>query len=430
MKKFVLSSLTAVPIVIVAVFIHAAFIHGNPGFRLDKTQAGLLISGIFLPVNDVKVGDIIVAAQGLSHHEIMGSCLGLFKKKDSRGMIVLRGDEQILLEYKTTPFTVLSLFELIWPTILLIGIFLILGAIALHRAPPGKSPLLFFLMLTSLSVSLCATIPSAIGLLSLKIFSAAFILQAVSNWISFGLWAHFALCFPENRDLIRHRWWIPAGIYLLPAVTTMFGSLVAAGLTPEFFGWVQRLRNLYLPLIILGVFIKHLTDFIKTYDPQTKNQIKLPLIAYWLTFAPYLFFYLLPNLIFDAPLISFRVVVFAFFVLPLAYLAAILKYRLFNVDQIISRTMAYFTVIIGLSIIYSLFLAVLKKWFFGEQILSKELFLLFLILVNIFFHPLILKLDQFIRRFFSGINQFLPDKCTGSVTKFQALFTCRILLRW
>lgn len=400
MKKTAITCLAAVPVIIVGIFIHAAFIHGNPGFKLDKTQAGLLISGIFLDVNDVREGDTILAVYGLSHHEIMGYGLGLFKKGDDQDMTVLRDGKTIRMPLKTSDYSILSLCGRIWPVLILIAVFIILGTIALHRAPPGPAPTLFFLMLCSLSVSLSATIPSAMGLLTPTVFSAAFLLQAVSNWFSFGLWAHFSLRFPEHRDMIRNRWWIPAAIYLLPAATTIIGSLAAAGTTPEFFGWVQRLRNLYLPLIIFGVFIKHAIDFIKTKDTQGRNRIKLPLIAYWLTFAPYMFFYLIPNLIWDAPLISFRVVVFAFFFLPLAYLLAILKYRLFNVDQIISRTMAYFTVIIGLSVIYSLFLAVLKKWFFGEQVLSKELFLLFLIFVNILFHPLILRLDRLIRKFF------------------------------
>ena len=366
---------------------------------MDKTQKGLLISGVYHSSSPVQEGDFILEIHGLTHHEIMGYALGLFNPQKDTGMVVLRGSKIIHLPYRTVPYTILSMAELIWPILLLITVFLILGTIALYQGTGDPAPTLFFLMLCSLSVSLCATIPSMIGFLSPVFFSSSFLLQAVSNWISFGLWAHFALRFPEHRDLVKHRWWIPAGLYLLPAATTILGSFYAADMTPEFFGWVQRLRNIYLPFIIIGVFFKHLTDYIKTYNPQLKNQIKLPMIAYWLTFTPYLFFYLLPNLISDAPLISFRIVVFAFFILPMAYLGAILKYRLFNINRIISRTIAYFTVIICLSIIYSLFLAAMKKWFFGDQILSKELFLLFLIIVNIIFHPLILKLEHVIRRF-------------------------------
>jgi signal transduction histidine kinase len=381
-------------------FINAAFLHGDAGFKIDKTQKGLLISKITKPINRVELNDVIIAVHGLSYHEILGFSLTNPPVKNSGTMTILRNSKKVDLSIKTIPFTMLSLFELIWPRLMLIVVFLTLGSIALYRAPPSPQVFLFFLMLRSLSISLAATIPSSIDFLSPLTFSLAFILNAVANWVSFGLWLHFALRFPDTRDLIAHRWWIPACIYLLPVVTTIGGSLYTSGLAPEFWGWVQRLRNLYLPFIIIGVFVKHVIDYKQLPSQQEKNQIKLPLIAYWLTFAPYLFFYLLPNLLFDNPLISFQIAVFAFFILPAAYLAGILRYKLLNVDQIISRTLAYFAIIICLAIIYSLFLAGLKKWFFDEQALSTELFLVFLILVNIIFHPMILRLDLLIKKIF------------------------------
>lgn len=400
MRRLFLSIFFALPIIAVIFFINAAFLHGNAGFKIDKTQKGLLISKIITQINPVELNDIIISAHGLSYHEILGFSLTNTSVKKPGTMTILRDSKKIDITIKTIPFTWISLFELIWPRLMLIVVFLTLGSIALYRAPPSPQVFLFFMMLCSLSTSLTATIPSSIDFLSPLTFSMAFILNAVANWVSFGLWLHFALRFPDTRDLIVHRWWIPASIYLLPVITTIGVSLYATGLTPEFWGWVQRLRNLYLPFIIIGVFVKHVVDYKKISTQQEKNQIKLPLIAYWLTFAPYLFLYLLPNLVFDTPLISFRIAVFAFFILPMAYLVGILRYRLLNVDQIISRTLSYFTIIVFLAIIYSLFLAGLKKWIFGEQVLSTELFLIFLIFINIIFHPVVLKLDHLIKKIF------------------------------
>ena len=400
MRNLFLGLFFAIPIIAVLLFINSAFLNGNPGFKIDKTQKGLLISKITKSINLVELNDIIISAHGLSHHEILGFSLNHASVKKPGTMTVLRNSKKVDLLIKTIPHTMISLFDMIWPRLMLIMVFLTLGSIVLYRAPPSVQVTLFFLMLCSLSTSLAATIPSSIAFLSPLTFSSAFILNAVSNWVSFGLWLHFALRFPDSRDLIGHRWWIPLCIYLLPVVTTIGGSLYAAGLTMEFWGWVQRLRNLYLPLIILGVFVKHAFDYKRIPLQQEKNQVKLPLIAYWLTFTPYLFFYLLPNILLDTPFISFRMAVFAFFVLPMAYLAGILRYRLFNVDQIISRTLAYFAIIIGLSIVYSLFFVGLKNWFFNEQVLSMELFLIFLILLNIAFHPMLLRLDLLIKKLF------------------------------
>lgn len=211
---------------------------------------------------------------------------------------------------------------------------------------------------------------------------------------------HFSLRFPESRDLVQGRFWILPLIYLVPAVSTIGGALYAAGLSPEFFTWVQRLRNLFVPVMLVLVFAKHAIDFRRIKTQQERNRLKLPLLAYWLSFAPYLLLYLLPLLIQDAPLIPFGLAVFTFFFLPLAYYAGILRYKLFKVDQIISLTIAYFATIITLSIVYSLLFAAIKRWVFGDVALSKEIFLIFLILVNLVFHPVILKLDQLIRKLF------------------------------
>ncbi|MCP3874354.1 MAG: hypothetical protein GY699_14520 [Desulfobacteraceae bacterium] len=408
MRKFFLLSFFSFPILMAVFLAHAVFLQGNTGLKMAKTQNGFLISGTTREINQVQKNDIIISLHGLSYHEFLGfvttwpfakNNFTVKERTDTSGtMTILRGLNKIELPINTIAFSPAALFKILWPQILLMAVFLSLGTTGLLRAPPSPQATLFFLMLCSLSTSLAMTIPSSTGLLSPFPHSIAFTIHAVANWISFGLWLHFALRFPASRDFIKHRPWIPFVIYFLPAVTTIGISLYAAGITFEFWGWVQKLRNFYLPFIIIGVFVKHVLDYKFSNTRQEKNQVKFPLIAYWLTFSPYLFLYLLPNLLIDPPLIPFRVAIFAFFILPVAYLAGILWYQALNIDKVASKTVAYFITIIALAILYSLFLAGLKKYFFGEQILSKELFLFFLIFVNLIFHPVVLSLDHLIKK--------------------------------
>jgi signal transduction histidine kinase len=104
----------------------------------------------------------------------------------------------------------------------------------------------------------------------------------------------------------------------------------------------------------------------------------------------------------------------------MAYLAGILRYKLFNVDQIISRTLAYFAIIIALSIIYSLFFMGLKNWVFNDQVLSMELFLLFLILLNIAFHPMLLRIDHLIKKMFFKDPSISPKSMHQFSNKISA----------
>jgi signal transduction histidine kinase len=233
--------------------------------------------------------------------------------------------------------------------------------------------------------------------------STSFFALACFNWFSFGAWAHFTYCFPGERDIVRNRPWLPPLFYLVPPLTTIAVSLSLSGFNPEFWGWLQRLRNIFLPVIIIGTFTKHLIDFIKipANDP-VRNQIKLPLSAFWLSFGPYLFLYLLPNLILDHPLIYFRTVVLAFMILPISYLVALLRYRLFEVDKMISKILAYIGLIIGVSILYSLLIVLLKRWLWGDKALPEELFLIFLVLVITLFNPAVNWLQKTINRYFFG----------------------------
>ncbi len=395
------TSVAIIPLLTLLFFILSAFYHGNPGFKLDKTQNGLLISEVDTHFNPVQKGDLIVALHGVSYSEVLGWLLVQSEYSDDPVITFRRDGNEFSIAVKTIPLTINMLIGLIWPRVLLVMSFLGLAFAAGVRAPRSIQTDLFFFMLCGLSTSVAATTASSLGLLVPGTVSFSFLLLAASNWVSFGAWLHFACRFPSGCDLLEKKRWPLVIIYLVPPLTTICLSLVSGGFTTDFWSWLQRYRNLFLPLIIVSAFCKHLWDYQRLTLTQLRNQIKLPLAAYWLTFAPYLFLYLLPNLLIDRPLISFRLIIFFFFALPLAYLAVLLRYGLFEVDRLISRSVAYISITALVIASYSFLLTLLKRWLFGNQILSEELFLIFFIAVVIGFYPAINYLEKLInRRFF------------------------------
>ncbi len=393
----------AVPILIALFFIVSAFVSGNPGFKVDKTQHGLKISKTLENLNPVQPGDKIIAVNGLSYYQILGYLLTRPDQPRQQTFTLIHEGLVKTVPLRTEPYTPASLLAAIWPHLLLITLFLFLGLIAILRAAPGKTTYLFFLMLCGFASSIASTLASHLGLINPPIMSASFIGLALFNWFSFSAWAHFTCSFPAERDITRTRPWLPALFYLTPPVLTIIVSSFLGGMHPEFWGWVQRLRNMFLPVIICGTFTKHLVDFFKlSPSDSARNQIKLTLAAFWLSFGPYLFLYLLPNLILDYPLIYFRTIVLTFLILPLAYLIALLRYRLFEVDKMISKIMAYVVLIISITLLYSLFLVVMKRWLWGKDILSEELFLVFLVLIIVIFNPAVNWVQKNINRYIFG----------------------------
>ncbi len=394
--------LTLVPLLAVCIFSWAAFRSGSPGFRVDKTQHGLYISEVFNHKNPVKNGDLIVAVNGRPYTQVLGLLLiHTGGRQSSRASItVRRGGETFTFQPLFTPLTWPGYFAVAWPHLLLIALFLVLAVIALYWADSRQPAGIFCFMLCWFATTIATTLPSHFGLLQPRIISLSFLGITISNWLAFGALAHFICRFPRERDLCRARPLCAVLFYLAPALIAVVGALIAAGVRADFFGALQRFRNLCLPVIIVGAFVKHVIDLRNLHSPLALNQVKLSLAAYGLTFTPYLTLYLLPNLLFDQPLISFRIVLMAAMILPLAYFIALLRYRLLGVGTFISRAIAYFFVIVGLVVIYAFLLTCLKQYFWGHELFSEEMFLVFLLIVALGLSPLVNRLQRLIEHYF------------------------------
>ncbi len=168
---------------------------------------------------------------------------------------------------------------------------------ARFRAPQSVQARLFFLMMCGLSTSVAATLPSCVTVLYPPVISLSFLLLTVSNWFVFGVFLHFACRFPADRDLLAHRKWPPFMIYLLPPAFALAASLLVGGISPAFWGWLQWLRNIFLPAIIIAAFGKLWWDYQHMQTSLEKKRFKSIVLSYWASFGPYLCLYLLPSIL-------------------------------------------------------------------------------------------------------------------------------------
>ncbi len=397
LRKYLLL-LAIIPLFFTFFFSWSAFHYGTPGFRVDKTQHGLHVSTVFQQNNPIRTGDLIIAVNNEPYREILGH-LALHPDSPEQApasITVKRNNQTITFAPRLFTVSWPLYFSIVWPHLLLIALFLLLGIPALYRAPAKEPAVLFWFLLCWFATTFATTLPSHFGLLQPKIISLSFFAITISNWLAFAAFAHFTCRFPLERDLCAGRPLLVIFLYAMPPLLALVPTLYFAGTSSAFFSNLQRFRNLALPIIILGSFGKHFIDLRHLRSPFAKNQVKLTLAAYWLTFAPYFFFYLLPNLLYDRPLISFRIVLLSATILPAAYLVALLRYRLLGVDRLISRILAYFITISLLTLCYGFLLALIKQWFFGRQTISQGFFLLFLLAVALTLNPLVNRLQRLI----------------------------------
>jgi signal transduction histidine kinase len=388
LKKILPVIIIFIPLFMVFLFSFSIFFYGTPEFRVDKTQNGLKIGKIHHPLNPIQTGELIVRINGLDYHKI----LSLFvspdhSKKKQEKIRIKKGDTYFEFKPELRPISPFRFLLAAWPHLLLISILILLGVISyLHTT--GEQPTFLFLMATSFFATLfSATLPSYFGILDPYTISLSFFVLTLFNWVAFGACLHFVFSFPADRNIIKNKKWMTAVFYLSAPLISITCAWILADSAENFWGWLQRLRNVALPFLAVTAFTKHFIDYRKVTSSLEKSQIKLIISSYWLSLGPYIIFYAIPNMLTNNPLIPFKIVVLSSIILPGAYFIALIRYRLLDVDKMISRTLSYFLLIGLLLVSYSYLSIFLQKAFMGRTFFSEEIFLIYIILVAVLFEP-------------------------------------------
>lgn len=377
-----------IPISMIFIFSFSVLYYGTPEFRVDKTQKGLKIGKIHQPLNPVQTDDIIISINALDYDQILCFLVSpkLFSKKPGT-LVIQREGRPIEIKPIVNSVSPFQFISIAWPHLLLMFTLIFLGVLSYFRVTSDQPVLLFLMTVSFFATTFSATFPSHFGILEPHIISLSFFTLAICNWLAFGTWLHFVFSFPNERNIIKNKKWLIVAFYIIAPLVSISSALMLAGNTGDFWSWLQRIRNIALPFMAVMAFTKHGIDYRKVTSSLEKNQIKLIISAYWLSFGPYILFYAIPNILFNDPFISFRLVVVSGAILPGAYFIALIRYRLLDVDKMISRTVSYFLLIGLLFISYSYLVIFLKRFFIGRALFSEELFLIYILAIAVLFEP-------------------------------------------
>ncbi|RJQ69349.1 MAG: hypothetical protein C4519_21835 [Desulfobacteraceae bacterium] len=395
-RKWFLPAVSFLPLaaaIAISVFL---FSRGTAGFQIEKTQHYLLVSRTAATVNPVQEADRITHIGGMAYPDVLGA---LVTRKAVAGppnrVTIVRKDQVIYLDVQYTPLRALQFLSAIGPYLVFMLLSLVMCLSVLRWTPSGQPAGLFVLILSSFALLFVSQFPLQFGILDPGVLSATTLTTTAANWIGFSAWLHFALRFPPERQVWTNKpWRIAALVYLAPPGVAVGLSLALAGLHPEFFGWLQRLRRWAVPLMLLVIGIKLWKDYRATGDVQTKNQIRLIIAGLILGIAVYLFLYLFPNIIIDRPLVPFYMVALSSTLIPLALFLAVVRYRLLDVDQMISWTLSHFVLVGALIAIYTAVLLALKRMLGEQGPFSEGFFIAFILIIALFFAPVRNRLEH------------------------------------
>ncbi|WP_370946734.1 histidine kinase [Amycolatopsis sp. cg5] len=324
----------------------------NVGDSVTSTEA-VTVQAIVADT-PLRVGDRIVAIDGEKPDHVFNG-VSVHAGQALRYDIVRDGRAQSI-DVTLREYPVLASVVRGWPS-LLVNVVLLVTALVIFLVRPRDQ------------AAHAAILPSSIGAATLA-WSGYFQLQALDlvagtqfwRWwggqLTFALlWGgilHFALAFPETSAYRNYRRAVLAG-YAGPLVCY---ALVAAFALLTLDNPLARLAvagSPALPAVAVYpalIVVTLVTRYFRTRDPQLRRRMRWAAAAVAGGALVYLFVWILPAALFGSPPFPIQYQTLTFLPIPLAVTVAILRHKALNIDVVLSRSLVYGTLSVGLVGLY------------------------------------------------------------------------------
>ncbi len=420
MKQPARSRLAVVIVAITAILLGVAFLllqvsSPSDGARLAPGQPVLRPDGVIVtPIQEqpggLRQGDEVVAVAGRS---MESWARALFQPGTPRPhwqfgqtvtYTIVRSGQHLDVPVTLGHYPLGAIVIHEWSTVLFALVFLFVAAFVFLLRPDDRAARVQLLIAASITGATTWSLGLQVGDL----------VNGIGFWLyiatTFGVYTlfwvgllHFALVFPQPHPVIVKRRWVIPLIYIVPyALYCAYLASVWPGAASTL-DWIDSLGSIesvlaavYLVLDIVIVIWGYRT-LRSTADRQKIR---------WLMFASLVcggstfFLWYLPSFILGQSLLGSNGLGLLVLPYPLALAIAILRYRLFDIDILINRTLVYGILtasVVGMYILVVNALGILLHTF-GSPLNS----LLATGLVAVLFHPLRARLQRVINRLMYG----------------------------
>ena len=178
----------------------------------------------------------------------------------------------------------------------------------------------------------------------------------IASLFMWGAVLHFMLIFPQTRGPVAAHprlaavaaYALPVALYGVHLATTLPGAddaLTRTGLSVS----VSIAAANVLPLLAAAAMI---ANYLATRDAATRARMRWVFAAFGFGVAAYLGLGRIPERLTGATLVPWDWLALAFLPFPLALAAAVLRYRLFDIEVIVRRSLVYSALAAALGLIY------------------------------------------------------------------------------
>jgi hypothetical protein len=277
---------------------------------------------------------------------------------------VLRNGQEVEVVVTPTTYPLGAILRSNWGLIVFGVIFLLVAGYVLIQRPQLLPARLLFLTAASVfsasTWSLGLQVTDFLDSRGFWLYQATTIIAYQLYWIA-GL--HFTLAFPRPLPITARRGFVYA-LYGLPYLLLGVYLLARRNNSANVLSWIaswERASQFYALIFLIMTLLVATWQYRTSRHGADRQQVKWVILAGLVSGGLALLLYALPPFLGAQPantnLIGLIVVVF-----PLALAAAILRYRLFDIDVLIRRTL-----------VYTVLSALLALLYFGSVVLLQYL---------------------------------------------------------
>jgi two-component system NarL family sensor kinase len=333
----------------------------EPGQMVWRAD-GVVVTPLEPQPNGLRRGDVVVAVDGRS----MDSwARGLFQPGAAHPQwrlgqtvtyTVMRAGQRLDVPVKLRPYPLGAALRTIWGTLVFGLAFELVAAFVVLRRPRDPAARVLFLASSCLLSSLTWAFGLQVGDLvtgpGFWLYAATTFGAYILFWVAF---LHFSLIFPRLHPLVIWQRRITSLIYIVALGVGIASLGVLRFLAPGtllWLGWWLPVEGLIaLPCIALSIFAT-ISTYRTSHDAAARQKIRLVVFAGLVSGTCSLILWVVPADVLGHPVISANVLGLLGLPFPLALAVAILRYRLFDIDRLINRTMVYGTLTGALAAIY------------------------------------------------------------------------------
>lgn len=339
----------------------------SDGARLDPSQPvwranGVVITPLRQEISGLRSGDLVVAVNGTSLESSAWDLANLSAPRPSwqRGQVVtytvVRNGLTQDVPVHLGPYPLEGVWRENWGTILFALIFEFVAVYVVLRRPREPAALVLLLcasgILGGTTWSFGLQVSDLVGGVGFWLYKATSFAVYMLFYIA-GL--HFALIFPRpHAFVLRHPRWLPV-LYVAP-YTVYLAYLAAAALgSASILDWLGRWipGESALAVILLAAMVAAIVWSYCAYrDAETRQKIRWIVFGALVSGIAGLALWNIPGAVLGYPLISTNMLGLLVLPFPVTIAIAILRYRLFDIDTILNRTLVYGTLTAILGAVY------------------------------------------------------------------------------